>query len=71
MGKKYCELLGVDYPAEWDVEPTPPAAAGQGMRMRQGGAPQGGTPPGGTRQQRQMPGGQQATRAGGGGGARG
>ncbi|MFC1629199.1 M14 family metallopeptidase [Gemmatimonadota bacterium] len=40
MGKKYCELLGVEYPAEWDVEPAPQAAAGQGNRMRQAGAPQ-------------------------------
>ncbi len=67
MGKKYCELLGVDYPAEWDVAPAPPAAAGQGMRGRQGGAPQGGAP-----QMRQAPGGQQTARAAsGGGGARG
>jgi len=63
MGKKYCELLGADYPAEWDVAPAPAAAAGQGMRGRQGGAPQ----------MRQAPGGQQTARAagGGGGGARG
>ncbi|MFC1529913.1 M14 family metallopeptidase [Gemmatimonadota bacterium] len=65
MGKKYCELLGVDYPAEWDVEPAAPAA-GQGARMGQGGAPQQMV-----RVQRQAPGGQQTARAGGGGGARG
>ena len=64
MGKKYCELLGADYPAEWDVEPAAPATA-QGMRGRQGGAPQQVV-----RVQRQAPG-QQTARAGGGGGARG
>jgi len=65
MGKKYCELLGADYPAEWDVEPEPPASARQGMR-RPGGAPQQMV-----RVQRQAPGGQQTARAGSGGGARG
>lgn len=67
MGKKYCQLLGAEYPSVWDEEPPAPRTAQQGMRMRPGGAP-----PQGTRPQRQAPAGQQTTRAaGGGGGARG
>ncbi len=72
MGKKYCQLLGAEYPAEWDEEPAQQRTAQQGMRMRPGGTPPGGTPQQQMRQQRQAPGGQQTARAsGGGGGARG
>jgi len=32
MGKKYCQLLGVEYPEEWDVEAAGGAGAGAGQR---------------------------------------
>ena len=35
MGKKYCQILGVEYPAAWDEEPAAPAAAQAGQRMMQ------------------------------------
>ena len=40
MGKKYSQLLGVEYPAAWDEEAVPPPTAGAGRFGRQAtGAP--------------------------------
>lgn len=33
MGKKYCEILGVEYPEEWKEEPVAAAPAGTGRQM--------------------------------------
>ncbi len=71
MGKKYCQLLGAEYPAEWDAQPAAAPAAG----MRQGAPGQTRARPTGQQPQQQAPARQQpaarqtGTRAAAGGGA--